>query len=101
MLATCDSYGRHVLRAQATDRFMGSPPLAFTFGLGGLVLFPLHVGAATILLERAGPDDLLAAAAHFVAETWPVSNAGRASRILRQLEKQGEVASTGRPPPVC
>ena len=67
MMATCDSYGRHVLRAQATDRFMGSPPLAFTFGLGGLVLFPLHVGAATILLERAGPDDLLAAAAQFGA----------------------------------
>ncbi|HZD64127.1 MAG TPA: benzoate-CoA ligase family protein [Xanthobacteraceae bacterium] len=67
MLATCDSYGRHVLRAQATDRFMGSPPLAFTFGLGGLVLFPLRVGAATILLERAGPDDLLAAAAQFRA----------------------------------
>ena len=67
MLATCDSYGRHVLRAQPTDRFMGSPPLAFTFGLGGLVLFPLRVGAATILLERAGPDDLLAAAATFGA----------------------------------
>ena len=67
MLATCDSYGRHVLRAQATDRFIGSPPLAFTFGLGGLVLFPLRVGAATILLERAGPDDLLAAAAQFGA----------------------------------
>ena len=67
MLATCDSYGRHVLRAEATDRFMGSPPLAFTFGLGGLVLFPLRVGAATILLERAGPDDLLAAAATFGA----------------------------------
>ena len=67
ILATCDSYGRHVLRAQATDRFMGSPPLAFTFGLGGLVLFPLRVGAATILLERAGPDDLLAAAAQFGA----------------------------------
>jgi 2-aminobenzoate-CoA ligase len=67
MLATCDSYGRHVLRAESTDRFMGSPPLAFTFGLGGLVLFPLRVGAATILLERAGPDDLLAAAATFGA----------------------------------
>src|SRR5258705_4745270 len=67
MLATCDSYGRHVLRAEATDRFMGSPPLAFTFGLGGLVLFPLRVGAATILPERAGPDDLLAAAATFGA----------------------------------
>jgi 2-aminobenzoate-CoA ligase len=61
LLATCDSYGRHVLRAQASDRFIGSPPLAFTFGLGGLVLFPLRIGASTILLERTTPDDLLAA----------------------------------------
>jgi 2-aminobenzoate-CoA ligase len=61
MLATCDSYGRHVLRAQASDRFIGSPPLAFTFGLGGLVLFPLRVGASTILMEKAAPDDLLTA----------------------------------------
>src|SRR5262249_6956106 len=63
MLATCDSYGRHVLRAQASDRFIGSPPLAFTFGLGGLVLFPLRVGAAAVLIEKAAPDDLLAAIA--------------------------------------
>jgi 2-aminobenzoate-CoA ligase len=63
MLATCDSYGRHVLRAQASDRFIGSPPIAFTFGLGGLVLFPLRVGAATILPDKATPDDLLAAMA--------------------------------------
>src|SRR5216684_4612018 len=61
ILATCDSYGRHVLRADASDRFIGSPPLAFTFGLGGLVLFPLRVGASTILLEKAPPDDLIAA----------------------------------------
>ena len=61
MLATCDSYGR--LRAEAQDRFIGSPPLAFTFGLGGLVLFPLRVGAATILIEKVAPDDLLAAIA--------------------------------------
>jgi 2-aminobenzoate-CoA ligase len=67
MLATCDSYGRHVLRAGAQDRFIGSPPLAFTFGLGGLVLFPLRVGAATILIEKAAPDDLLAAIARFGA----------------------------------
>ena len=52
MLATCDSYGRHVLQAAPDDRFIGSPPLAFTFGLGGLVLFPLRIGAATILLEK-------------------------------------------------
>jgi 2-aminobenzoate-CoA ligase len=67
MLATCDSYGRHVLRAEAQDRFIGSPPLAFTFGLGGLVLFPLRVGAATILIEKVTPDDLLAAIARFTA----------------------------------
>jgi 2-aminobenzoate-CoA ligase len=63
LVATCDSYGRHVLRAQASDRFTGSPPLAFTFGLGGLVLFPLRLGASTLLLEKASPDDLLAAIA--------------------------------------
>jgi 2-aminobenzoate-CoA ligase len=67
MLATCDSYGRHVLCADAQDRFIGSPPLAFTFGLGGLVLFPLRVGAASILIEKASPDDLLAAIAKFGA----------------------------------
>jgi 2-aminobenzoate-CoA ligase len=63
MLATCDSYGRHVLCPSADDRFIGSPPLAFTFGLGGLVLFPLRVGASTVLLEKAAPDDLLPAIA--------------------------------------
>jgi 2-aminobenzoate-CoA ligase len=63
ILATCDSYGRHVLRAEASDRFIGSPPLAFTFGLGGLVLFPMRVGAATILPDKTAPDDLLAAIA--------------------------------------
>ena len=59
LLAVCDSYGKYVLKPRAGDRFIGSPPLAFTFGLGGLLLFPLRVGAAAVLLERAGPDDLL------------------------------------------
>jgi 2-aminobenzoate-CoA ligase len=67
LLATCDTYGRHVLRADANDRFVGSPPLAFTFGLGGLVLFPLRVGAATILLEKAPPEELLPAIAKYRA----------------------------------
>ena len=61
LLAICDCYGAHVLKARADDRFIGSPPLAFTFGLGGLVLFPLRVGASTILLEKTSPDDLLSA----------------------------------------
>ncbi len=42
-----------LLRATADDVFTGSPPLAFTFGLGGLLLFPLRIGAATLLLEKA------------------------------------------------
>ncbi len=65
VMAIADGYGRHVLKARADDSFTGSPPLAFTFGLGGLVVFPLAVGASTVLLEKTSPDDLLAAiAAH-------------------------------------
>src|SRR6185295_18261014 len=63
LLATCDSYGKHVLRATADDAFIGSPPLAFTFGLGGLLLFPLRAGASVVLLEKATPDELLPAIA--------------------------------------
>ena len=65
MLAICDTYAKHVLRAEPTDRFTGSPPLAFTFGLGGLVLFPLRIGASTVLLEKAGPNELLDAIAKY------------------------------------
>jgi 2-aminobenzoate-CoA ligase len=61
MLAPCDSYGKYVLEASPDDRFIGSAPLAFTFGLGGHVLFPFRIGAATIQLERLTPDDLLPA----------------------------------------
>ena len=61
LLAVCDTYARHVLRPGPADVFVGSPPLAFTFGLGGLVLFPFRVGATTVLLERASPEDLLKA----------------------------------------
>jgi 2-aminobenzoate-CoA ligase len=61
MLAICDAYAANVLRAEASDRFIGSPPIAFTFGLGGIVLFPMYVGASTVLLEKAAPEDLLPA----------------------------------------
>lgn len=61
VMAIADGYGRNVLQARADDRFIGSPPLAFTFGLGGLVIFPLRIGASSVLLEKAPPDELLAA----------------------------------------
>ena len=60
MLAVCDGYARNVLRANQQDRFIGSAPLAFTFGFGG-VLFPMHIGASFVVLEKTTPDDLLAA----------------------------------------
>ncbi len=105
LLATCDSYGRHVLRAEASDRFIGSPPLAFTFGLGGLVLFPLRVGASTILLEKAPPDDLIAAIERYratVCFTAPTAYramlgklAGRDISGLRKCVSAGEALPKG------
>ena len=61
ILAITDTFSRHVLVPSPDDLFCGSPPLAFTFGLGGLVIFPLRVGAATLLLESAGPEALMQA----------------------------------------
>ena len=86
MLAICDSYARHVLRAEPTDRFIGSPPLAFTFGLGGLVLFPLRIGASTVLLEKAAPDELLAAIAKYRRHRL-LHRADRLSRHARQARR--------------
>ena len=47
VLAACHAWPRHVLGATPDDIVMGSPPLAFTFGLGGLLLFPLAAGASS------------------------------------------------------
>ncbi|MDY0746859.1 AMP-binding protein [Paucibacter sp. R3-3] len=67
VVAACRCWPPHCLRAVADDVFIGSPPLAFTFGLGGLLLFPLSVGASTVLLEQAAPDVLLPAIAKYRA----------------------------------
>ena len=58
VIAACRCWPPHVLRATAEDRFFGSPPLAFTFGLGGLLMFPLSVGASVVLIERTSPESL-------------------------------------------
>jgi 2-aminobenzoate-CoA ligase len=59
VIAACRCWPPHVLCATEDDVFIGSPPLAFTFGLGGLLLFPMSVGASTVLLEKATPPHLL------------------------------------------
>ncbi|MGS0758678.1 AMP-binding protein, partial [Roseateles sp. GG27B] len=67
LLAVCRCWPPHVLRPRPDDVFIGSPPLAFTFGLGGLLLFPLSVGASAVLLDKASPELLLVAIAHYRA----------------------------------
>lgn len=59
VLAMCDLFPRHVLKPTSSDIFCGTPPLAFTFGLGGLLCFPLRVGASTVLIEKLTPETLL------------------------------------------
>lgn len=59
VMAVCACWPPHILRPDPDDVFIGSPPLAFTFGLGGLLLFPLSVGASTVLLDKASPPKLL------------------------------------------
>jgi 2-aminobenzoate-CoA ligase len=59
LLIIADGYAREVLQVTPDDVFVGSPPLAFTFGLGGLAIFPLRFGAAATLLENASPANMI------------------------------------------
>jgi len=59
LLIIADGYAREVLGVTPQDVFVGSPPLAFTFGLGGLAVFPLRFGAAAALLEQASPPNMI------------------------------------------
>src|ERR1700681_868742 len=59
LLTIADAYAMEVLRVTPDDVFVGSPPLAFTFGLGGLAIFPLRFGAAATLLENASPASMV------------------------------------------
>jgi 2-aminobenzoate-CoA ligase len=59
LLIIADGYAREVLKVTPDDVFVGSPPLAFTFGLGGLAIFPLRFGATATLLENASPANMI------------------------------------------
>ncbi|MGI5438291.1 AMP-binding protein [Streptomyces shenzhenensis] len=79
VLAVADTFSHHVLRPHVDDVFAGSPPLGFTFGLGGLVVFPMRAGASALLLEQAGPRQLLPAIArHRVSVLFTAPTAYRA-----------------------
>jgi 2-aminobenzoate-CoA ligase len=100
VLAIADTFSAHLLRPRSDDVFIGTPPLAFTFGLGGLVIFPMRVGAATLLVEKATPDelaDLIERHSATVCFTAPTAyramlRAGRPERLrsLRRAVSAGE-----------
>jgi 2-aminobenzoate-CoA ligase len=59
LMVVADAYAKEVLKVTPDDIFVGSPPLAFTFGLGGLAVFPLRFGATATLLENASPPEMI------------------------------------------
>jgi len=59
LLIIADGYAKEILEVTPDDVFVGSPPLAFTFGLGGLAIFPLRFGATATLLENASPANMI------------------------------------------
>ncbi len=95
VLATADTFSAHVLQPGPDDVFTGTPPLAFTYGLGGLLIFPLHAGAATLLLEKATPAELadqIAARGVTVCSTAPT-----AYRAMLAAGKAGQLRGLRRP----
>jgi 2-aminobenzoate-CoA ligase len=80
VMVICDCFPRSVLHSQRSDIFIGTPPLAFTFGLGGLLLFPLRVGATAVLLEKLTPETLLKA-----IETYRATVCFTAPTFYRQM----------------
>ena len=80
VLAMCDLFPRHVLHMTPADVVCGTPPIAFTFGLGGLLAFPLRYGASTVLLEKHTPESLLQTIA-----TYRVTQCYTAPTFYRQM----------------
>lgn len=93
ILAIADGYAASVLAPTPDDVFIGSPPLAFTFGLGGLAVFPLRFGATAALIEDGRPPKLLAAIEDFGATV--CSTAPTAYRVMMAevAEGRGDLSS--------
>jgi len=100
ILAVADTFSAHVLKPEPDDVFTGTPPLAFTFGLGAMLIFPIRAGASTLLIERATPGELadhIASRGVTVVSTAPTAYramlaAGKADRLrgLRRPVSAGE-----------
>jgi len=80
VLAMCDLFPRHVLHMDESDIVVGTPPIAFTFGLGGLLAFPLRYGASTVLIEKYTPETLLR-----TIHLWQATQCYTAPTFYRQM----------------
>jgi len=82
VIAMCDCFPRSMLKVDKDDIFCGTPPLAFTFGLGGMLCFPMRYGASTVLVEKHTPQTLLETIQNFKASvcfTTPLMYRGMAA----------------------
>jgi 2-aminobenzoate-CoA ligase len=92
LLIIADGYAREILDVQPDDVFVGSPPLAFTFGLGGLAIFPLRFGAAATLLEQATPPNMISIIQEYKATVcFTAPTAYRA--MLKAMEQGADLSS--------
>jgi len=92
LLIIADGYAKEVLQVTPEDVFVGSPPLAFTFGLGGLAIFPLRFGAAATLLENASPPNMIEIIQQFKATV--CFTAPTAYRVmLRAMDEGADLSS--------
>ncbi|WP_299472352.1 AMP-binding protein [uncultured Roseibium sp.] len=87
ILIIADGYAKEVLGVTPDDVFVGSPPLAFTFGLGGLAVFPLRFGAAATLLESATPPNMIEIIQKYKATV--CFTAPTAYRVMLQAMEEG------------
>ncbi len=91
VIATCDCFPRSCLKASKNDVFCGTPPIAFTFGLGGMLCFPLRFGASTVLVERLAPETLLETIQNFRATV--CFTAPTMFRAMAGIAKNYDIAS--------
>jgi 2-aminobenzoate-CoA ligase len=92
LMIIADSYAKEVLQVTPDDVFVGSPPLAFTFGLGGLAIFPLRFGATATLLEKASPPEMIKIIEQYGATI--CFTAPTAYRVMLEAMDQGADLST-------
>ncbi|MCG2611668.1 AMP-binding protein [Flavobacterium sp. SM15] len=91
VLNICEAFPQYSLQPTKDDVFTGSPPLGFTFGLGGLVLFPIYFGASTFLIEKPTPDLLLQAIQDYKITT--CFTAPTAWRVLTSKVNEFDISS--------